>query len=560
MSLSTRKEAAVKPSNGFSALVFGITNNLDSTVATTSSTKKLTTALAQEQSPIEKINIALKKAMTKTAYTDLTTVAMHYINREVATILAKHPHPIIKEFGKKSVTSHHENSAHLDTETGCVKSQVFVINMMMAGSYSGYIYWHKNNSWQYYNVTHPGYCNIQWQCHYGWATGGRAIPQAPNTFSLLTPTHVAALIGDIELIKSLEKMGIKIDEFDSSLNVTELELALIGNQPAMFDYLFDKMPKNNSPNALRYAIENNASREIIEKLSNIYTITDECLELAKKRDAQLGSFVEALRANIVATKFTSGGALLVMQYLLAFNPLESPNSLRNLICSHREIVAPNTNKRTGNSFLHDLILEKDINKVKAFMIAVEAASYIVELPFDIEAKNHAQQSVLQLSLEIGIKDITVAILIYGDPCITACEEKINTANILLADIQRERNKLMKKAANRLAQLQLSSMGVLQETTENLGDLAIQHTHTDMRLNRVIDVITQNPVTAQTNNRLFAPDKKAIESDGNHKQDNDIQTEIAQLREMMVTLQARLATLEKRVAADSHPRTVIPAHQ
>lgn len=147
---------------------------------------------------------------------------------------------------------------------------------------------------------------------------------------------------------------------------------------------------------------------------------------------------------------------------------------------------------TGNTLLHQLIIEKELDQIKAYMIAIFTVRCMPNnISFDIENRNSADKTALQLALDSGNKDIIVAILLYGNPSYTSFETQLASLNINIAEIMRQRTELMLKTIGEISQrLQVFSQ-VNLKTNINVGKLAWQQEVMGHRLTQLAQATTLN---------------------------------------------------------------------
>jgi formiminotetrahydrofolate cyclodeaminase len=154
-------------------------------------------------------------------------------------------------------------------------------------------------------------------------------------------------------------------------------------------------------------------------------------------------------------------------------------------------------KSTGNTLLHQLIVEKELNQIKAYMSAIyQAKQSGVAVPFDAEKKNQDNKSILQLAFETGNKDIVSAVLVYANPARTTHENQIANLNINIPEIMRQQQNLLLETTSAINRRQQIMSNVQQQTLANMGVLAIQQANTDAQVQQIGYVTAVNTAAVQ----------------------------------------------------------------
>lgn len=154
-------------------------------------------------------------------------------------------------------------------------------------------------------------------------------------------------------------------------------------------------------------------------------------------------------------------------------------------------------KSTGNTLLHQLIVEKELNQLKAYLSAIyQAKQSGVAVSFDAEKKNQDNKIILQLALETGNKDIVSAVLVYANPARTAHENQIASLNINIPEIMRQQQNLLLETTSAINRRQQIMSNVQQQTLANVGVLAIQQANTDAQVQQIGYVTAVNSAAVQ----------------------------------------------------------------
>jgi hypothetical protein len=262
--------------------------------------------------------------------------------------------------------------------------------------------------------------------------------------------------------------------------------------------------KNNQNRTLEYfqtGIEENDLMDVEIALTHFHrynlTITDEQLEEARNKNNEIFNYLEKHQEIVVQHLIETMGAVYALKIALNYHVI-STHLLIKIIYAKPDVVNEVEYANDGNTLLHQLIIEKDILKIKSYLSAIFTARCMGNnIPFDSEKKNKANQTVLQLSLSNEIndenKEIVSAVLVYGNSKFNSVEKELAPFNILIGDIIRERSEIMLKTIGEIAHWQQGEANVLLQTNQNVGMLAIQQGAIDDRLNQVAQVTALNHI-------------------------------------------------------------------
>lgn len=480
--------------------------------------------VAKQDSKLEKLKLSLEKRLNnhppKVDAQEMKTISdainrvqfpystqhmqnfLYYINVETANLLARSKHPIVSEWGNKCTSFYSTDplNKHVQPETGLVVAQKGGINHhphvdnVWRNMYTGNGVWNLvSNSWvpspgSYVGTTtdastvQQSLSNLLYTgCGTGYRSWVNNIPpiRPPDLskvqLKLISPILVAALIGDKKLMEDLRAKGAKLEDDNNEWHITPLEIAILCEHTDLVDFMFQQ--NINKAKALKIAVEK-CSFTMIEKLVNCNApITDEVIELARKRDQALCSYLEIMQKDNLQRIITNEGPYKALQTILDY-PEVPIQSLVELICQYPDVINTIPNAADGNTILHQLVIAKDPIKVQAFMTAILEAKSLVTLSFDIEKKNKKGQTVLSLALfppklTQQEKDVVSALILYGNPSRTSVETEIANANIIIPEINRKREQLEQAAKEKMSRLLLTSSRSEIDTNRNLAVVAAE---------------------------------------------------------------------------------------
>jgi ankyrin repeat protein len=405
--------------------------------------------------------------------------ALYFINQATLQALLRSTHPIVKEWGERCrlFSSATPKRTFVDETTGLLRTPRFSIhNIFFNQTIQGF--WHINkNYWQ--PVEYPERSGSEPTLEIFFGVFYSAVPREhfPESFDLLSPMHVAALICSIPLMEMLLEKGMRLEEDLNLWRITPLEVALsLGLDTLFLRFLLPKSTPANLVKALKFAVEKGSFPVIEVLLTHIISkpfhhhipITDEIMEIAKVRSSDLYQYLEAKQdAELLFRKRSDYTPLNAMRSLLNYSPI--PLSLVvKLLCEHPNIVTEIVDV-DGNTFLHNLmadrllVAEKKVIKVKALMSAIYEATLLEKVSFDREKKNKAGQTVLQIALNTGNKDLIAAVILYGEPSLKEVTRQISCYEIDFAEINTERNHLREAALAKTSRQQRADNRALRET-------------------------------------------------------------------------------------------------
>lgn len=446
----------------------------------------------------EKEKQAIQEEINRVQYPFPVKDFLFYINAETAKVLATSTHPIVREWGNAFVNFYSSDplNKHTQPETGLVVAKRDGIQGC-AGTrtFTG------NGVWSYVDkdwVVSPGskagftrhtqismlpVCLNFWLYTGNTITGILAInpPKLSNIpFKLLSPLHVATLIGDMSLIQSLLAKGARIEDDCNHWHMTPLDMAIHSEQIEVIDFLFPKMSPISKAKALKTSVEK-SSFAIIEKLLHANVpIMDETLKVAKMRDENLSRYLEIARKVNTDRMFAIEGAFKTALTLLSYPEAPIP-LLVELVKNNPDVVNTMEN---GNTLLHSFVIEKNSVAVKAWLTAIFTVRFQKKSPaFDgyIEKKNSAGKTVLTLALDVlqtapnneQYKELVNAVMMYGDPLYTYEVQRINQHNIDTTAIMGKRTELVITTVAGISELQEVQTHVGVQNSLHVGILAHQ---------------------------------------------------------------------------------------
>jgi len=414
---------------------------------------------------------------------------LFYIDDKAAGLMALSKHPVVSEWGNKCKNFYVSDplNKHVQPETGLVVAKRDGIDVIIGTGqiFRGQGVWHlSGNRWEpgpgsrdqtingseiWFNfnlVLNTGYGGIRYVYH---------PPIKPPNLSniklkLISPIHVAALIGDKKLMESLIAKGAKLDDDNNDWHVTPLEMAILSEHIDLVDFMCQK--NINKAKGLKIAIEK-SSFTMIEKLVNCGApITDEVFEAAGKRDQKLHEYLVISRKNHLQNILTTQAAYTALQTILNY-PEIPVDMLVDIICKFPDVINMITDINDGNTLLHHLVIENNPVKVKAFLSAIVEAKLLTTLSFDVEKTNKAGKTILRLALDSKNKDVISAVILYGIPKTTSVETEILENKIILPEIKDERARLQRELDAKMSRMLIATNGGTINNTINLAIVAAQ---------------------------------------------------------------------------------------
>jgi ankyrin repeat protein len=390
----------------------------------------------------------IKKSILSIQYSNLVHHGLHFISAETARALVQCSHLMLQEWGNKCINFYTTKNKFVKQETGLVITpEVCTEHGVGASTSSGWKFqgfwrletnaWHETNCPESINnVTHDPFLRsiVHLQRQYSIDP-----PQCP----LISPVHVAAMIGDIDLMQALIKKGkaMRLEEDLNEWKMTPLEMAVKFEQLDMVDFLLKNNATKNLDRILKHVIEKGSFKLMEKFIDNPIPFTDEMIEIARHRDRDLCQYLETRRKSDLA-KSASANPLTALKTILNY-PKPSLSLIVDLILDYPDVITKVENEATGGTILHWTIANKDLNSIQALMEAIyEAKLRAPGLTFDIESKNKQNKTVLDLVLAKNNPEITSVILLYGDPKTSDAQKtQIINGRIDLAAIGQKRNAL-----------------------------------------------------------------------------------------------------------------------
>lgn len=165
---------------------------------------------------------------------------------------------------------------------------------------------------------------------------------------------------------------------------------------------------------LRVALEKGCFISIEKMLNMNAPITDDILELALKKDRELHYYLNLRRKMDVLEKIDYQGVFGALKIILNYEvvPIQS---LIDLIRIDPSVIHQIEKEADGNTLLHQLVIDKKLEPVKALLAAIYQAgcTKIDGFYFNIEAENKNGKTILALALAQSNSELIGAILLYN---------------------------------------------------------------------------------------------------------------------------------------------------
>lgn len=455
-------------------------------------TNAVPTILPEEQ-------LTLANAIEAVKYPYSVKDILVYIDKNTANLLENSAHPLVQQWGKHC-KAFYENSPcrqFVVAETGIVTTSyldmsrgyrmfdyhgdVWYQGMSARGpDFVGQGVWNlKNNCW----IPSPNSVwnsrNLATRTFHVWLTGGvegalispPALPPLLSTvpLELVTPQHIAALLGNMDLMKNLVNQGLSLDTKCNHWEVTPLEMAVSTEQLPVVAFLLQQEISQNLEKAQLLAVKEGSMAMIDTFLTHSW-LSQAVLEVAREREPLLFTYLDERQRAKVDDLLKSESSMIVLQKLL--NSAQIPSQLlADMIAISPEMVLnPVPGEPNENTLLHHLVNTKDTAKVTHLLEAMFNACYL-DIPnytLDCEKKNKQGQTVLDLALSHAINEITSAILLYGNPKNLSLEQqnKLIAAKIDIGAITRDREQRALKLAQNdhkaIVQLKHAAIDTIKE--------------------------------------------------------------------------------------------------
>jgi hypothetical protein len=367
------------------------------------------------------------------------------------------------------------------------------------------------------------------KCSQFYATNPLVTSKDFKFVQLISPVHVAALMGSVEFLeKYRDTSSGKKPEVETHDDLTEkrnhweiepLELAIRADQREVVKFIMENSKRRGQNKFIYLAVDlviKYGSFEMIEfclsaEIKNRYIrgsiLNGPQINLAYKRDKNLGDF---LLQTLIAEHIAKASPYDLYKAFLLMLEYSTPIPQLVDFLTVYPIISVDTNphifhsegKDSKNTLLHHLILRymretpywksTRAQEIKNYLSAIFIArlslksqkdgGYNLKGPkgvtkesfdFDIEAKNAAGKTVLQLAFETQNKDLISAVMLYGNPDYTGLEKELMSANINIPSIIRERAELQMKVTQNIIETQLETVDKLSETVQNQAVMAAQ---------------------------------------------------------------------------------------
>lgn len=352
---------------------------------------------------------AIKKAIQDLEYPYLMHDILHYINRELAHLLANSSNSVLSRYGNICANFYQENSLnkYVDPKTGIVFARIEPIRISWHDNYTrnkykfdGEVIWSiSKERWCASPTTtgvrieealdailkHADYRHNNFQAI-------RPISMSDYPIPLVSPVHIAAALGDIHLLKSLKIKGASLEDTYHEDCISPLAFAIALHQKETVLFLMKE-----NPNGFAHVVAE-ANFEIIGAVlaAQDLVITDKILEIACRRCNELSDYL-ALRARIaLQNRINKTGAVVTLMYLLHC-PEVPMWLLTDLIKTHPQLRADINNQE----IIHQLIRDKKNHSVIVLLDVLFRVNYeeLSEFKFDINASNSENISILDLALD-----------------------------------------------------------------------------------------------------------------------------------------------------------------
>ncbi|WP_298626573.1 ankyrin repeat domain-containing protein [uncultured Legionella sp.] len=456
-------------------------------------TNAIPAIMAEEQ-------LKLANAIKAVKYPYSVNNILVYIDKNTANLLGNSSHPLLQQWGTHCTKFYEAspNKHFVVAETGIVTtgyisrknegwwsgsgSGTFSISIGGFGynldEFHGHGVWDLgNNQWLASPLTpfrpiargniYPTTSLAQWLSLLGYPHP--TINPTSTRLELLTPPHLAALTGDMELMKHLLEQGFTLDNKLNAWEITPLELAISTNQIHMVQFLIQQNALEHLEKVQLLAVKEGSMAMIDTFLTHSW-LSHTVLEVARERDPLLFTYLDEKQRAKVDELLMTESSLSVLRTLL--NSPQIPSQLlADIIAIYPELVLnPVPEDMNENTLLHQLVNTKDSAKVTRLLEAMFHACYL-DIPhysLDCERKNKQGQTVLDLALNNGVNEITSAILLYGNPKNLTLEQqnKLVASKIDIGAITRDREQRALKLAQNdhkaIVQLKHAAMDTIKE--------------------------------------------------------------------------------------------------
>jgi len=385
----------------------------------------------------------------------------YFVTNEVVNLLIKAKS--LQEWSQICVDFYNSDGKKALDDSGRVACLIYPGNYMN-GSYA---YWSINgNLWTtaiYETVRHGGH---RW---------GNLVEQAviqscgsypyPQQFKLLSTIHVAAMIGDKKLMQFLQKCGKKMDDNFNFWSITPFEIAVSCANTDSIVYLLELGAAKDVVNkGLKLAVEKGSFNVIECLLKHNTPVTDEVLKIAKTRDKDLGDYLEGwqrLRLDEIANK---NNPVKALQSIFDYSGC-CIQLMLDFIITHPAVVSDLVDETKGHTLLHLAVTQKNTEKFKSLMSAIFEAGYFITdgYTFDMEKKDKANKTVLDLAFEAGDNEIISAIFLYGDPKFSVAQQDlIRAAKLDIPAIEQDRKKIISETTRKICHMQIKDKQELKQ--------------------------------------------------------------------------------------------------
>ncbi len=456
-------------------------------------------SLTQGDIPAEE-KVELATAIKKIVYPHSVKDILCYVNEEVSSLLASSSNTILREWGVKCKDFYENNplNKYIEPETGLIVAKRGGISQSWGcwhEYFSGQAVYNVNSkSWTASPIT--GYSNhgSDWPNAlnvvlyrgdpYPNDNGGffgrsrglfrdpvqclpKFTPINPVNFAqfqidLISPIHVAAAIGNSDLLEELIKNGFSVTDNYNKARILPLHFAATFCETSTINML---LANGTNQEAFEIAVEVGNFEFIHKFIKSEHPITDKVLETALTRDRDLHRYLDLVRKLNVQTQIDAHGIHDALKVMLDYNDIPI-QSLVDIICMDSTVIN-HVDSEEANTILHSLAIDDQTAKVAALLEAIYQSSFTITggVEFDIDLKNKQNQSILDIALSKSKNDLVSAILLYNPAIDQAQQAKLINAGIDIPSIHQTKEKRMRDIISKQGK-QIEKMGGRNNQNQN----------------------------------------------------------------------------------------------
>lgn len=374
-----------------------------------------------------------------------------YINEGTVRLLADSSHAVLREWGQKCHHFYTTNQLvqYVEPSTGIVLAP-------QQGEASARGRWNiVSKCWE---LNLPGEVESSVVVYQGDVSTVRFVENPPSQMHLISPMHVAALLGDSALMKYLLDRGASVQDDNNAERISPLHLVIMYDQIQCIDLLRQRGHINEE--AILFAVKEGSFACILAMVKdNPETITDNVLYAVEKRAEDMYNFLKSERGMPVHER----PEYKALERLLA-DPASTKESLVTLIGDHPKAIQYKQGRwGDGSPLLHHLITTKS-EKFKPLMEAIREVECKIGSIFDTEEKNKQGKTILDLALDQEDKEQIAQILSSCIPEINDVQQgRILKAQIDIPKIYRQEKKELRERLVQLHQRSSEHERITQET-------------------------------------------------------------------------------------------------